>query len=53
MIIEAVSFCTMWLNAFPAKGGVSRIYSPRTILTGTIVSQALHCRLPFGSYAEV
>ena len=29
------------------------MYSPSTILPGTPVSQQLHYRLPFGSYAEV
>ena len=53
VIKAAVGHIAMWLNAFPVHTGVSRIYSPRTILTGTTVSQGLHCRLPFGSYAEV
>jgi hypothetical protein len=53
VIIEAVTFVMFWLNSFPARGGVSCIYSPRTIIMGTTVSQRLHCRLPFSSYAEV
>ena len=32
---------------------MSQTYSPRTILLGTTVSQRLHCRLPFGSLAEM
>ena len=48
-----VTCVIFWLNSFPPKGGVSRIYSPRTIVMGTTVSQRLHCRLPLGSYAEV
>jgi len=53
VLIELVAFCVFWLNSSPPKGGVSRSYSQRTILLGTTVSQRLHCRLPFGSYAEV
>ena len=53
VLIKMVTFVMFWLNSIPPKGGVSRIYSPRTIVMGTTVSQRLHCRLPFGSYAEV
>jgi hypothetical protein len=42
IIIELVTFCVFWLNSFPPKGGVSRTYSPRTLLLGTTVSQRLH-----------
>ena len=52
VIIELITFVVFWLNSHPPKGGVSRTYSPRTILLDTTVSQRLHCRLPFGSYAE-
>ena len=53
VLIELVALCVFWLNSFHPKGGISRSYSPRTILLGTTVSQRLHCRLPFGSYAKV
>ena len=55
VLIDMVTFVMFWLNLFPPRGGISRIYSPRTIVMDTTVSQRLHCRLPFGfgSYAEV
>ena len=53
VLIKMVTFVMFWFNSFSPKGGVSRIYSPCTIVMGTTVSQRLHCRLPFGSYAEV
>ena len=53
VLIKMVTFVMFWFNSFSPKGGVSRIYSPCTIVMGTTVSQRLHCRLPFGSYSEV
>jgi hypothetical protein len=52
IIIELVYYATLWLNAFPPSSGVSDTYSPRTIMTGTTLDFAKHCKLPFGAYAE-
>ena len=52
MLIELVYFSTMWLNAFPPKGGVSDNISPRGIMTGIQFDYGKHCRLPFGSYVQ-
>jgi hypothetical protein len=52
MIIELVYYAALWLNAFPPSSGVSDTYSPRTIITGTTLDFAKHCKLPFGAYAE-
>ena len=35
MIVEAVSFSVMWLNALPNKHGISRTASPRALVDGT------------------
>ena len=34
MVLGMISQATMWLNAFPPKGGVSEILSPCTLITG-------------------
>ena len=53
VVIGLVYNAALWLNAFPPDSGVSRQYSPRTILTGTVLDFEKHCRLPFGAYVEV
>ena len=53
MIRGMVADSTTWLNAFPPKGGVSKIYSPRMIVGGTKIDFNKHCRIEFGQYAQV
>ena len=43
MIIEAVSFSVLWLNAFPSKSGISATVSPRHIVDGTVIDYNTHC----------
>jgi hypothetical protein len=46
-------FCAVkLLNYFPAKGGVSEIYGPKTIMSGNIIDFKKFS-LPFGSYCQV
>ena len=52
IIVELVAFCVLWLNSVPPKGGVSQYYSPRTILTGTMLDWTKHCRANFREYCE-
>ena len=52
MIIEAVSFSVLWLNAFPSKNGISATVSPRHIVDGTVLDYNTHCKIPFGSYVQ-
>jgi hypothetical protein len=52
MIVEFINFVVLWLNAFPPLSGVPKPYSTRTIMTGTTLDYAKHCKLPFGSYVE-
>ena len=40
------------LNLFPAKGGVSKYYSPRMILTKRNLEYEKHCKVPFGAYVQ-
>jgi hypothetical protein len=49
IIIELVYYAAFWINAFPSSSGVSSTYSPRTIMTGTALDFAKHCKLPFGA----
>jgi hypothetical protein len=53
MIIEMMAHVVLWLNAFPPASGVSKTFSPRTIMTGTALDFQKHCQIPFGAYAEV
>jgi hypothetical protein len=40
------------LNLFPAKGGISLYYSPRTILGLPVLDYDKHCTVPFGAYVQ-
>jgi hypothetical protein len=40
------------LNLFPARGGISPYYSPRTILGLPKLDYAKHCTVPFGAYVQ-
>jgi hypothetical protein len=53
MLIELIYHVVLWLNAFPAKSGVSETLSPRKIVYLHRLDFAKHCRLPFGTYCEV
>jgi hypothetical protein len=53
MIVELINFVVLWLNDFPPSSGVSKIYSPRTIMTGTTLDYNKHCKLSFGAYVEM
>jgi hypothetical protein len=53
MLINLVLACDRMLNNFPAKGGISDVYSPRTILTGETLDFKKHLALEFGEYVQV
>lgn len=53
MIIEAVTYCVMWMNTQPSKNGVSTTFSPCEIMTNTGLDYSKHCKVPFGSYCQV
>ena len=41
------------LNLFPAKGGVSKYYSPKMILTSEVLDYNKHFQVSFGQYVQV
>jgi hypothetical protein len=47
-----VFFVVKLLNHFPAKGGVSTQFSPKTIMSGQTLNYK-QCSLPFGTYCQV
>jgi hypothetical protein len=53
MLVAMVANATTWINAFPAKGGVSATLSPRTLLTGERFDCNKHCCIAFGAYTQV
>lgn len=53
MIIEMVYCSVFWINAFPYKDGISSELSPRILVTGKLVDYTKHCKIEFGSYAQI
>ncbi len=53
MKIEFIYFVILWLNAFPAKNGISAVYSPQELLVRWRLDYAKHCRVLPGTYCEV
>ena len=53
VIIELFYLTALWLNAFPENRGISKVYSPREIISGHKLDFRLHRRMDFGDYAEV
>ena len=50
MIKHLAIISTDRLNWFPAKHGISKIYSPMTIITGKRLECKKHCVHKFGTY---
>ena len=54
IMIDAVLQSTIsWLNAFPKNEGISRDYSPASIVLGNEKPDFKHLKLSFGSYVQV
>ena len=53
MVAELIYYCVFWLNTFPARDGVSKILSPRAIVTGSHIDYNKHCKLEYGAYVQV
>ena len=53
MTIELAEHVVIFLNAFPPKSGLSKTYSPHTIITGKTLDWKKSCKLHFGAYAQV
>jgi hypothetical protein len=52
LVIEMVDAAVFWLNTFPYLRGVSKVLSPRTIITGQTISSKKHCKYSFGEYVQ-
>ena len=52
ILVEMVNNCALWINMFPAKGGICNV-SPRNLMTVIKLDYSKHCRLPFRSYVQV
>ena len=50
MVIAGAEEQVKWLNSFPAKGRVSNVLSPRTILTGKPIDFIKQCKTHMGAY---
>ncbi len=50
--IELIHYCVLWLNSFPANGGISDTMSPRSIVVGSEVDYTNHCKIEFGTYVQ-
>jgi hypothetical protein len=50
--MELIYFVVLWLNAFPAKSGVSGTYSPRELLVRWKLDYKKHCRVLPGTYCK-
>ena len=50
--MEFIYFVVLWLNAFPAKSGISATYSPRELLVRWKLDYKKHCRVLPGTYCK-
>ena len=53
MTIYLAKHVVMFLNTFTPKSGLSKTYSPLTIMTGKALDWKKSCKLHFGAYAQV
>jgi hypothetical protein len=53
VLIELVYHVVLWLNAFPAKSGLSETPSTRETVYRHKLDFTKHCKSPFGTYCEV
>ena len=53
MPIELAKHVVMFLNASPPKSGLSKTYSPSTIMTGKALDWKKSCKLNLGAYKQI
>ena len=53
MLIKMINTSVLWLNAFPPKGRVSEMMSPRMIVIGVPFDYNKHCKWAFGTYGQM
>ena len=51
MIVDLISFVTMWLDTFPLSSGI-QLLSICALMVGTSLSYKEHCRCLFGAYVQ-
>jgi len=52
IVVHLAKNSVFWLNAIPHPDGVSRVHSPRYLLTGYELTYPQHVRAEFGSYVQ-
>ena len=52
IVIHLLKFVCMWINAVPSDSGISKIMSPREIVSGVKMDMKAHAKVRFGSYVE-
>ena len=52
MIEMLAETSTERLNMFPAKHGISKYYSPNTIMSKELLEYNKHCKYSFGEYVQ-
>ena len=50
---KQVYLVVLWLNVFPVRNGVSKVYSPGSIVVHTKLNWKQHCKVFFGTYCKV
>ena len=53
IVSNIVYFVLLWLNAFPVRNGVSKVYSPCSIVILKKMNWKRHCQVTFGTYCGV
>lgn len=52
LVIEMVYASVFWINSFPPNDGISKVMSPKMIVTGQQVDFNRYCQLEFGAYVQ-
>ena len=52
VLIHLVKNTVLWLNALPVHDGVSRVHSPRYLMTGRELTYSKHAVIEFGKYVQ-
>ena len=51
-VIKIMKAMVFWINIFPLKNGISKVLSPRIIVTGQIVDYKMHCMIKCRAYVQ-
>jgi hypothetical protein len=53
MLVEMVQASVFWLNTFPPDDDILHTLSPRDLIVGRKIDFNKHCRIEYGTYAQV